>query len=484
MSKDSVVTRFAPSPTGALHIGGLRTALYSYLMAKANGGKFILRIEDTDQARLRDDSVSDIIESLKWAGLNWDEGPIYQSSRLGEYANYSQRLLDTGHAYRCFCSPERLEKLREDQKSKKMDIGYDRKCRNLSQEEIDSKLSKSESFTIRLKLPSQGLIHVNDLIRGNIEYNYENLEDLVIVKADGFPTYHLAHVVDDSLMNVTHVFRGTEWIPTSPMHAFMFDVLNLDRIQYVHLPLILSPDGGKLSKRSGATSVKEFREAGYTKEGLINFLSLLGWSLDDKTENFTLKELEEHFDPLRISKSASVLSYDKLNYFNNMYIKQYDMDSLFDLAIPHLIELIGSERFENDKENLKKIVALYKDRLVTVGEIKDYVAFFYSDEMLPQKVSDFEIKKMAPDIVLSGLKVAREVIDNLSTWQLDDLNTDIKIKIKNSGLKMPQVFMPLRLAVTGTAQTPSITDIVILLGRKLVVKRLERAFEVLSDENL
>ena len=302
MSKREVVTRFAPSPTGALHIGGLRTALYSYLMAKVNGGKFILRIEDTDRTRFVGEAVEDITASLKWAGLKWDQGPIYQSERLSLYKEQADKLLGSGNAYRCFCSAERLANLREQQKESKQDIGYDRKCRNLSSEEITEKLARNDAFTIRLKLPESGSIEVQDHVRGVISYDFRNLEDLVIVKTDGFPTYHLAHVVDDSLMNVSHVFRGTEWIPTSPMHAFMFDALGFPRIEYVHLPLILSPDGGKLSKRHGATSVKEFIAQGYTKEGLINYLCLLGWSLDDKTENFTLEDLEKVFDPKRISR--------------------------------------------------------------------------------------------------------------------------------------------------------------------------------------
>lgn len=479
-SSKQVVTRFAPSPTGTLHIGGLRTALYSYLMAKASGGKFILRIEDTDRTRYVEESVGDIIDSLKWAGLNWDEGPIYQSERLGEYKKYADKLLESGKAYRCFCSAERLTELRDKQKENKEDIGYDGKCRVLSDEEISTKVENGESFTIRLKLPESGVIKVGDLVRGEIEYNYENLEDLVIVKTDGFPTYHLAHVVDDSLMGVTHVFRGTEWIPTSPMHAFMFDALSLERIQYVHLPLILSPEGGKLSKRHGATSVKEFIKLGYTKEGLLNFLSLLGWSLDDKTEDFTLEDLEKVFDPKRISKSASTFSYDKLNYFNGKYIKSFSDEKLFDLIKPFLIELTGEAKFEEEKERLQKIVSLYKDRLVTLSEIGPYIKFFFDDSMLPTSADQFVFKKMSQEDVVKGLEIALSISEKLPSWDLSLYNEQVKVKTKEAGLKMHHVFMPLRMAVTGTAQTPSISDLVILLGKEESEKRLKKSLELLK----
>ena len=478
MSKREVVTRFAPSPTGTLHIGGLRTALYSYLMAKVNGGKFILRIEDTDRTRFVGEAVEDITASLKWAGLEWDQGPIYQSERLSLYKEHADKLLGSGNAYRCFCSAERLANLREQQKESKQDIGYDRKCRNLSSEEITEKLARNDAFTIRLKLPESGSIEVQDHVRGVISYDFRNLEDLVIVKTDGFPTYHLAHVVDDSLMNVSHVFRGTEWIPTSPMHAFMFDALGFPRIEYVHLPLILSPDGGKLSKRHGATSVKEFISQGYTKEGLINYLCLLGWSLDDKTENFTLEDLEKVFDPKRISKSAATFAYEKLNHFNNHYIKSYDDDLVFDLAIPHLLELAGEDRLEGDKDILRSAVKLYKDRLINFAEVKDYLKFFYEDSMLPKVKEDFELKKITPEGVLEGLKLAREIVLGLENWDLDSLNAAVKVKTKAAGLKMHHIFMPLRLAVTGTTQTPSIADIVILLGRNKTSERLTKAVEL------
>jgi nondiscriminating glutamyl-tRNA synthetase len=475
MSQKEVVTRFAPSPTGTLHIGGLRTALYSYLMAKVNKGKFILRIEDTDRTRYVEESVSDIIDSLKWAGLNWDEGPVYQSERLDEYKKYADQLLESDKAYRCFCSAERLTELRETQKQEKKDIGYDRKCRSLSKEEVDAKISSGETFTVRLKLPESGEIKVSDLVRGSIDYNYENLEDLVVVKTDGFPTYHLAHVVDDSLMGVTHVFRGTEWIPTSPMHAFMFDALGFERIEYVHLPLILSPDGGKLSKRHGATSVKEFISLGYTKEGLINYLSLLGWSLDDKTEDFTLESLEEVFDPKRISKSAATFAYDKLNHFNSNYIKKYDDNALFDLLTPHLVGVAGEEKFKSDSDMLKKVVALYKDRLVVLSEIGDYIKYFYDDSMLPKSSDEFEFKKLSTEDIKQGLELSLDIISGLESWDLDLLNKAVKEKTKEAGVKMHHVFMPLRKAVTGTAQTPSISDLVILLGKDLVVSRLEKS---------
>ncbi|MDB2447374.1 glutamate--tRNA ligase family protein, partial [bacterium] len=292
--------------------------------------------------------------------------------------------------------------------------------------------------------------------------------------------YHLAHVVDDSLMGVTHVFRGTEWIPTSPMHAFMFDALKLERIQYVHLPLILSPDGGKLSKRHGATSVKEFIKLGYTKEGLINYLSLLGWSLDDKTEDFTLETLEKVFDPKRISKSSATFAYDKLNHFNSVYIKSYDDAKLFDLLTPYLIELTGEDKFDSEKDKLKKIVALYKDRLVTFSEITDYLKFFYDDSMLTTDAQAYTFKKMTPEIVKQGLEIALSISQEISEWDLDLFSEQVKIRTKDAGLKMHHVFMPLRMAVTGTAQTPSISDLVILLGKDKVVSRLKKAIDLLG----
>lgn len=475
-----VVTRFAPSPTGDLHIGGLRTALYSYLMAKAHGGKFILRIEDTDQSRYVEESERDIITSLKWAGLNWDEGPVRQSERLGEYKARAEKLLETDHAYRCFCSSERLSELRESQKQAKKDIGYDRKCRSLSQDEISSKLAAGESYTVRLKLPETGKIKVNDLVRGHVEYDFANLEDLVIVKTDGFPTYHLAHVVDDSAMGVTHVFRGTEWIPTSPMHSFMFDALGLARIQYVHLPLILSPDGGKLSKRHGATSVKQFIDMGYTPEGLLNFLVLLGWSLDDKTEFFSLSELESVFDAKRISKSAATFAIDKLNYFNQHYIKSLEPDDYLKRATPYLEKIYGGN-FTGLKSRGEGLALLYQDRLQYLGELSTYLDFSTAEGSPTYGSESFVFKKVDSGTVVSALKICHEVLSGLDEWTLESVTTVVEGAIKANSLKKPAVFMPLRVALTGTAQTPSVTDITFLLGKDLVCERIESAIEFLSS---
>jgi len=318
MSPDAVRVRFAPSPTGYLHVGGLRTALFNFLFARHSGGKFILRIEDTDRARYVEGAVDNLINTLRWAGLDYDEGPsaggelgpYVQSERLEIYDEHVRILLESGAAYRCFCSPERLETMRKEQEKKKLQPKYDRTCLRLSPKEIEDNLTANKPFVVRMKVPDDATIRFSDIVRGEVEFSTERVDDQVLLKSDGYPTYHLANVVDDHLMKISHVIRGEEWLPSTPKHVLLYEAFGWEMPVFAHLPLLLNPDRSKLSKRQGDVAVEDYRDKGYLKEALVNFVALLGWNPGDAREIFSLKELEKEFSLDKVNKSGAVFNVE------------------------------------------------------------------------------------------------------------------------------------------------------------------------------
>ncbi|KNF07995.1 glutamate--tRNA ligase GltX [Gottschalkia purinilytica] len=483
-----VRVRFAPSPTGYLHIGGLRTALYDYLFAKNKGGKYILRIEDTDRTRYVDDSIENLIKSLEWSGVVHDEGvfiengeivqkgeygPYIQSERLDIYKKYIDDLIEKGHAYYCFCNKERLDKIREEQKEKGLMLGYDGYCRNISIEEAKKRIEAGEEYVVRLRLPENRDIVFNDLIRGEISINTSDLDDQVLLKSDGFPTYHLAVVVDDHLMKITHVVRGEEWLPSAPKHAYLFEAFGWEAPEFVHLPTVLNKEKKKLSKRHGDVAVEDFRAKGYLPEGLINYLALVGWSPENNQEFFTMEELEKEFSFDRVSKTGGVFDKDKLDWVNGHYIRESDIEILTELAIPHLIQAgyITENDVENRYEWIKTLVSIVQERLSYVGEISEKVKFIFNNEV------DFEIKEAREVLdgeqvpsLLDAFKEELELVDEVD----EEFTNGIMKKIqKKTGVKGKNLFMPIRVALTGQQHGPEMDKIILVLGKANILERID-----------
>ncbi|NLW39570.1 MAG: glutamate--tRNA ligase [Tissierellia bacterium] len=480
--------RFAPSPTGYLHIGGLRTALYNYLFAKHNNGKFILRIEDTDRTRYVEGAIENLIESLQWAGIEYDEGvfledgklvqrgeygPYIQSERLEIYRKYVDELIEKGYAYYCFCSKERLDKVREEQKIKGLIPKYDGLCRSLSLEEAKEKIANGEEYVVRLKLPPNTDIKFDDLVRGTITINTNDIDDQVLLKSDGYPTYHMAVVVDDHLMGITHIVRGEEWLSSTPKHVYLYEVFGWEKPVYVHLPTVLNKDRKKLSKRHGDVAVEDFRDKGYLPEGLINYLALVGWSPEDNEELLTMEELIEKFSFERVSKTGGIFDKDKLDWVNSHYIKNYDLDKLTDLAIPYLKEanLIDDKFAEERYDWLKVLVETVREGLSNLSEIVDKVGIFFDNEIKPENDEALSMLKM--DHIPTLLSAFREELEAIDEVDEEFAKTIMKKIQKATGIKGKNLFMPVRIALTGNIHGPELTSIIYLLGKQNILNRIE-----------
>lgn len=483
-----VRVRFAPSPTGYLHIGGLRTALYDYLFAKQNGGKFILRVEDTDRTRFVDDSIENLVKAMEWAGIGHDEGvfiedgkmvergeygPYVQSERLHIYREYMDKLLESGDAYYCFCSKERLEAIREEQKSKQMMLGYDGHCRDLSAEEVKSRIEAGEEYVIRLKLPENEDITFHDLIRGTITMNTKDLDDQVLMKSDGFPTYHMAVVVDDYLMKITHVVRGEEWLPSAPKHVYLFKAFGWDAPEFVHLPTVLNSEKKKLSKRHGDVAVEDFKSKGYLPEALVNYLALIGWSPESNNEFFTMEELVSEFSFDRVSNAGGVFDKQKLDWVNGHYIREADLDRLTELAIPYLIESgeIDSADVENRYDWIKALVAILKDRVSTVAEISEKAKFVFENNIeFETEEAEQTIRESQIIEILDALEEELSAIDEID----EEFSKGImKALQKKTGVKGKNLFMPIRIAITGQQHGPDLDKIMLVIGKENLLKRIE-----------
>ena len=470
------VTRFAPSPTGSMHIGNLRTALYSYLIGKHDGGKFILRIEDTDRERLVEGATDVIKSTLAMTGLNYDEGPdvggdhgpYVQSERKEIYMEYAKKLVDMGHAYYCFCTKERLEKLHEEDALG----GYDRHCRNLSKEEVEANLAAGIPFVIRQKMPTEGVTSYHDEVFGDISMNNEELQDQILMKADGYPTYNFCHVIDDHLMGVTHVVRGSEYLTSTPKYVLLYDAYGWKRPTYVHLPLLMGKDAegniSKLSKRHGAVSFQDLVADGYLPEAIINYISLLGWCpKESETEFFTLDELKSAFTIDGVSKSPSVFDFEKLLWFNGEYIHKLD-DQVFAEMIEKFIKTELPETL-----NKTKMLGLLKTRIAKLSEINERMAFFinlpeYDKELFlnkKNKISDFEIVKTV-------LTEAKSILADVESYDNDTLFAALMPIAEKLSIKTGTLMWCIRIAVSGMTATPGgATEIMEVIGKAESLKR-------------
>jgi len=463
----TIRTRFAPSPTGYLHIGGARTALFSWLYARKHGGKFVLRIEDTDLQRSTAESVNAILEGMTWLGMEYDEGPFYQTDRFHRYEEVIQELLKTGHAYRCNCSKERLESLREQQMARKEKPRYDGHCR-------DKQIDPNEPHVIRFRNPLDGDVVVDDIIRGKVIIHNRELDDLIIRRTDGSPTYNLTVVVDDLDMNITHVIRGDDHINNTPRQINILKALGAEVPQYGHVPMILGEDGARLSKRHGATSVVQYRDEGFLPEALLNYLVRLGWSHGDQ-EVFTLDEMIEYFELQNVNRAASTFNRDKLLWLNQQYIRKDDPARIAHLLSPHMGEL-GIDPTEGP--DLVEVVAAQQERASTLVEMAQVSAFFYKDFVEYEPAA---AKAHLRPVAEAPLRELKQALASLEIWQAEAIHQVIHDVAAALDLKMGKVGMPLRVAVAGCGASPSIDITLQLLGKDKTLRRIDQALAFIEQ---
>ncbi|HNS52035.1 MAG TPA: glutamate--tRNA ligase [Anaerolineae bacterium] len=478
MTEKPVRVRIAPSPTGYFHVGSARTALFNWLFAHHHGGHFIVRIEDTDRNRYNPDAVQDCIDSLRWLGLEWDEGPeaggdygpYHQSDRLDLYRTYALQLVAQGQAYPCYCSQERVDALREQQRLNKQDVGYDRHCRRLTAAQRAEQEAQGIVPVIRLAAPLEGQTTFHDVLYGTISVDNRTLDDLVLLKSDGFPTYHLANVVDDHLMEISHIMRGDEWLSSVPKHVLLYNAFGWEIPVYAHLPLILAPTGqGKLSKRHGGVEIREFRRQGYLPEAMINYLARVGWSYDDKTEILSRDELVRAFDLPGINHSPARFSYDRLEWMNGYYIRQLDPADLAARLVPYLAEA----GIAATAEQLLPIVPLIRERLKTLGDVVPWADFFFVEPSPdPGLLAGKKLDAAAAKAVLLR---AGEVLSALPDLRPETTEPALRALAAELGLGDGPLFGVLRVALTGKAVAPPLFDTITILGRARVLSRLANA---------
>ena len=477
--------RFAPSPTGYLHIGGLRTALYNYLYAKNQNGKLVLRIEDTDRKRFVEGAVENLLDTLKWAGIVAEEGPdiggdfspYLQSERLEIYKNLAEQLISEGKAYYCFCTPERLEKLKEEQQKQKLpQAKYDKHCLHLSKNEIEENLKSKLPFVIRLNVQPDEKIIFDDVIRGTVEFETNNIDDQVLLKSDGFPTYHLANVVDDHLMQITHVIRGEEWLSSTPKHIILYNYFQWKKPIFAHLPLLLNPDKSKLSKRQGDVAVEDYREKGYLKEALINFVALLGWNFGDDKEFYEMPELIEKFSLERVHKAGAVFNIEKLNWLNFEHLRRKPDTEVIEM----LKAEINKSEFGNNSysdEYLLKVIKSMKERVSFVKEYLTKSPYFFK---APETYEEQNLKKRWKEDskeLLIKLKESFKEIKNPTKENFEKALDDVALKLNVGKGKLVH---PLRIAVSGVGEGPGIYDILTIIGKKETLSRMESAINKLN----
>lgn len=478
-SKSGVRVRFAPSPTGYPHLGNIRTALFNWLFARHSGGSFILRIEDTDQARKVEGAVEIIMDSLRWLGMDWDEGPYFQSQRLETYRQYAYQLVNEGKAYCCYCSPERLEAMRADQVARKLPPGYDRRCRELRAEEAKAGVSVGAEPVVRFKSPIGGQTSVSDLIRGEVIFENSTLDDFVLLKSDGYPTYHLANIVDDHFMDITHVMRAEEWLSSTPRHVLLYRALGWKPPQFAHLPMILGPDKSKLSKRHGATAINEYRDRGFLPEAMINFLALLGWSLDDRTEIMSRDEIVKNFSIERVSKTAAVFNLEKLEWMDGVYIRNLTSEEFATGCLPFAERDLPAEiKRPVDFSYLKLILPLVQERAKTLAEVPELVDFFFC-EILGYEPALLQ-GKLQKDEAVKVLNRSIEVLGQVEGWKTEVLELAIRPLTDELGMKAGLFFSVLRVAVTGRTASPPLFQTMEVLGRERCMDRLRAALQKLA----
>ena len=524
-----VRVRYAPSPTGMQHIGGVRTALFNYLYARANGGKFILRLEDTDRTRYGEEYVQNLYDTLAWLGIEWDEGgpkggeygPYVQSERFELYKKYAEELVKNGQAYYCFCDEERLERIRMIQTKNKMPPGYDRNCRHLTEEEIKENLDAGKPFVIRLKVPMEGETKFHDCLLGDIEWKNEDISpDPVLLKSDGFPTYHLANIVDDHFMKISHVMRAQEWIPSTPMHVIMYKAFGWDYPDFCHLPMVMGKDGQKLSKRHGATSVNEFRARGYLPKALINYVAMLGCSYEDGRDMYELNELEKLFKLEHLNKAPAVFDYKKLEWFNGQYMRLMSDEELLEATLPFItgtgdaaIPINASEEFpaphvgpkysgiaydasgklciaeealkngaenlsdEEIKEKLLALMPLIKERLHFLTDAAEMVGFLFKNVSVPP-VEEIVPKRLDVAKTKEVLELSKSFIAKLFEIENHEEQENLAKQMAESiGVKLGDFMMPIRMAVTGSKISPPLMGSILILGKEKALERTEKTLE-------
>jgi glutamyl-tRNA synthetase len=477
---NEIRVRFAPSPTGYLHVGGLRTALYNYLFAKNKNGKFILRIEDTDRNRYMEGAVENLIETMRWSGFDYDEGPgkegaygpYIQSERLDIYRKYVNELVEKKKAYYCFCRPERLQELRKEQEKEKQQTKYDKKCILLSDEEIQNNISSGLPYVIRMNVEPDKIVTVSDLVRGTIEFNSSTIDDQILLKSDGYPTYHLANVIDDHLMKISHVIRGEEWLTSTPKHVLLYKSFNWEKPAFAHLPLLLNPDKSKLSKRQGDVAVEDYRAKGYLKEALVNFVLLLGWNPGDEREFFYLSDMIELFSLDKVNKSGAVFNIEKLNWLNAEHLRQKSHEELV-LLLKVEIEKTGFLSSYSD-EFLAEIVQVMKERVSFIKEIPEKGFYFFRD---PEEYEAETVKKRWNNESRECLEKLLEVYKLLDKPQKEDYEAALKKAAEESGTGSGKFIHPLRLALSGVGGGPGVYDIAFIIGKEKTIKRIEAALK-------
>ena len=480
---ESFVVRFAPSPTGYPHLGNIRTALFNWLFARHYGGKFILRIEDTDVSRRVEGAVEMLLDSLRWLGLDWDEGPYFQSQRLHLYREAAEALLTEGKAYRCYCTPSRLEMMRQEQAKRKQPPKYDGHCRYLTLQDR-ARLEATVTPVIRFKTPPEGETTFLDLIRGPVTFKNETLDDFVLLKSDAYPTYHLASIVDDHSMSISHVLRADEWLSSTPRHVLLYQALNWEPPQFAHLPMILGPDRSKLSKRHGATNIAYYKEQGYLPSAVINFLALLGWSIDDHTELLSQDELIRHFSLERIGKTAAIFDKAKLEWMNGVYLRKLSPQEFAELAASFLDrDLPPSVRRPLDEGYIRQVMPLIQERAKTLAQIPQLADFFFLDE-LEYDTKLFPSDGMDVGSAVQAIQVSRQKLEALEAWEKSSLEALLRPLAKELDLSAGKLFGLLRIAITGRTATPPLFQTMAVLGKERCLGRLEITLLHLSSQPL
>lgn len=521
MSENKEVrVRYAPSPTGMQHIGGVRTALFNYLFARSQNGKFILRLEDTDRTRYDEKYVQNLYDTMSWLGIEWDEGgekgggygPYIQSERFELYKKYAMELVEKGEAYYCFCDSERLERIRKIQTENKMAPGYDRNCRHLTPEEIQANLDAGKPYVIRLKVPMEGVTKFHDRLLGDIEWKNEDISpDPVLLKSDGFPTYHLANVVDDHFMHISHVMRAQEWIPSTPLHVQMYRAFGWEHPEFCHLPMVNGKDGQKLSKRHGATSVNEFRARGYLPKAIINYVAMLGCSYIDGQDMYTLEELADNFKPEHLNKSPAVFDYKKLEWYNGQYIRMMSDEELYKAVLPFItktgdaaLDITVSDEFpaphvgpeysgialgedgepvcvdksmnmtsKDVQAALMQLMPLIKERLKYLTDAAEMVRFLFTepavlpiDQIIPKKCDAAKTKEI--------LEAAKLFVSGIFGKTHEEAEEMARAEAEKLGVKLGDFMMPVRMAVTGSRISPPLIGSIWILGKEKAVARIEK----------
>ncbi|MDL2205577.1 glutamate--tRNA ligase [Eubacteriales bacterium OttesenSCG-928-N13] len=479
-----VRTRFAPSPTGYLHLGGLRTALYTYLYARKMGGRFILRIEDTDQEREVPGAVQKIYDSMHQAGLTYDEGPdvggdfgpYIQTERRDLYPKYAQELVEKGGAYPCFCTKERLDQARAEAEAKGETYKYDKHCLHLPKDEVQQRLAAGEPHVIRQNVPLTGTASFDDALYGHVEVDCATLDDNVLIKGDGLPTYNFANVVDDHLMQISHVMRGTEYLSSAPKYNLLYEAFGWEVPTYVHLPVVMRDSSRKLSKRYGDPSFEDLLDMGYLRDAIINFIALLGWSPRSEREFFTLDELEQVFDLDGLNKSPSIFDMNKLTWFNGEYIRKLSPEAYLEAATPWLKQALDETKFD-----FVRIAQLLHNRTEVFKDVPEMVDFLSEMPAFDNELYTHKKMKTDPAVALNALQAMRPVLSGITDWTEENLHSTLMSAIAEAGMKNGQVLWPLRIAISGKASTPGgAIEIAYLLGKDETLRRMDQSIAQLN----